>query len=75
MGSSPPNPPLPLDLPWRDKRGRGAPPRKIAPVSGTVIPGLEAGGGDELAMKADPAPDATPFPMWMLSHGPQSSEM
>lgn len=67
--------PLPLDLPWRDRRSRGAPPCKTTPVSGTVTPGLEAGYGDEPALKPGPAPDATPFPAWMLSHGPRSSEM
>lgn len=38
-------------------------------MSGTVAPGLEAGGGDELVVKTEPPP------VWTLSHGPRSSEM
>lgn len=40
-----------------------------------MVPGLEAGRGDEVAIKPDPTPDATPFPTLTLGHGPRSSEM
>lgn len=72
--ATPPVAPLPLDLPWRDRRCRGVPPRKIVPASGIVNPRPET-GGFEPTVKPDPAPDTTPFPAWMPSQGLLSSEM
>lgn len=59
---------LPLDLAWRDTRSRGTLLCRMAPVSGMARPGLEAGAGEELVLKLDLVPAATPFPEWTLSH-------
>lgn len=58
----------PRDLAWRDTRSRGTPLCRMVPVSGMVRPGLKAGAGDELVLKLDPVPAATPFLERMLSH-------
>lgn len=63
---------LPFDFPWRGRRMREA---LTQSASSPATMWLEAGGGDDLVVKTDPAPDVTPFPPLTLSHGPRSSEM